>query len=172
MPSKTQPNTPLVFLPHFVPSSFPSSFSGSPSLPLKILIQPSCSLTRSVPLFHSLHHSLAIVVVSLSLSPIRFLSLLVPFSSSLGDSSLPFGWVVHRSHSVPFYLGLIRFVPRWFVSLLVPQFDSLWWFNSLAGSLKQLLNVRRRLLYDWVMDVDNERRDVILAKALPKKKIR
>ncbi|KAK7267176.1 hypothetical protein RIF29_19841 [Crotalaria pallida] len=44
-------------------------------------------------------------------------SLSVPFGSSLGDSSLPFGSVVRRSHSVSFYLGLFQFLPRWFVSL-------------------------------------------------------
>ncbi|KAK7242969.1 hypothetical protein RIF29_37751 [Crotalaria pallida] len=71
-------------------------------------------------------------------------SLSIPFGSSLDDSSLPFSSVVRRSHLVPFYLGLFRFLPRWFVSLRWFPGSTLFggsipllvlWFSSLALSM-------------------------------------
>ncbi|KAK7244391.1 hypothetical protein RIF29_39212 [Crotalaria pallida] len=230
--SHLTPSKPLLLsLPRFISISvvarWLSLYCGS--LVVRLPLALSLSLVSRllvVSLVFRLSLSHAEISLSLFVAPIRFLSILVSFGSSLGGSSLFGGSPVRLSSVVQLLcrfsssaLLLSRcFVPLALISLLV-----LWWFSfsvvldsstfdrwvieedsgalysyhligpcyaaEMLGGLflgrpkwldiksvnelktkKQLLNVRHKLLCGRVMDPDNKRKDVILAKALPKKK--
>ncbi|KAK7267566.1 hypothetical protein RIF29_20243 [Crotalaria pallida] len=124
-----------------------------------------------------------------SLLPFVPLSLSVPFRSSVGGLSLfgesPARLGASSSHSLPWCFGGSSQPVSAYLSVVLgssafvgirgemhPEMNGRSYEQAIRCAIRARKKNWHMLLYDWVMDTDNERKDVILAKALPKKKAR